>query len=341
MKTNYTIDLLRGIAIILVILVHTFAYYFHYATEIIFYIPVVDHIARSGVPIFIFISGFVLSLKYWDNFKVKTFYKKRFLKILPPYLFFCFVYVVIPRLIDGMPIDFTFEDFLNIFFDPFRIFYHFWYIGVIISIYLFYPLLLKIFKRFKDHLFYALLASIFIQIIYNIFLPSIIDALEPLRNLYILYKFLFWFLFYIFLRYIAFFVLGVYISRNYDRIRLKVKYLYISIIPVITLIIMGEFINKFALEPFFSISIIVFFLSLLINKRSIFLEEVSKYSYGIYLIHALILFYIGNTLIQYSNYWFFYVYTFILTLSISFIIIYGLSKIPKSHFILGYSLTRE
>jgi peptidoglycan/LPS O-acetylase OafA/YrhL len=239
-------------------------------------------------------------------------------------------------LIDQSPIEFIFEDFLNIFFDPLQVFYHFWYIGIITSIYLFYPLLLKIFKRFKDHLFHVLLVSILIQIIYDIFLPTIVNNLETLQESFFLYYYLKWLLQYLFFRFIAFFTLGVYISKNYDKIILKIKFLYLSIIPIIIYTIINEFVFREALEPFFSIFIILFFLSLLINKRSYFLEEISKYSYGIYLIHGLILFYIGSTLIQYSNYWFFYLYAFILTFSISFIIIYSLSKIPKSQYLIGY-----
>ncbi|MFX0024310.1 MAG: acyltransferase family protein [Candidatus Hermodarchaeota archaeon] len=267
---------------------------------------------------------------------MKTFYKKRFIKIFPPYLFFCFLYIVIPPLIDGRSIVFSFEVFLNIFFDPWNFFYHFWYIALIISFYLFYPLLVRIFVKFKDRLFLILIISIFIQIIYRIYLIPIVFSLRSLSELLILYKVLNWLLEYLFLRYIAFFVLGVYISHNYEKLILNGKYLYLSIIPVIIFNILSEFVYREYLEPFFSFSIIVLFLFLLKNKRSKFLEGISKYSYGMYLLHGIVLTYMGRTLNIYFNSWFFYLYAFILTLSISYIIIYGLSKIPKSHYFLGY-----
>ncbi len=335
METNYSFNSLRTIALFQVILIHVFAYYSFRATETLFYIPILDHIVQSGVPIFIFLSGFALSSKYWDNFSIKTFYKKRFIRVWPPYLFYCFLYSILHPLINGMAIEFSLEDFINIFFDPWNFFYHFWYIALISSFYLFYPLLVKIFKRFKENLFIVLLVSILIQSVYRIVLPLINISLGSLSESFIIFKIIYWPLKYFFFSYIALFTLGVYVSKNLDKIILKHKFFYLSIIPVIIFTIISEFIMREHLEPFFSISIILFYLSFLINRRILFLEVISKYSYGIYLIHAIVLVCISRSLNLYFNYWFFYLYAFILTFSISFIIIYGLSKIPKSQGLIG------
>ncbi|MFX1363457.1 MAG: acyltransferase family protein [Promethearchaeota archaeon] len=114
-------------------LIHIFTYYFQFATTTNPFIEFLDQIVQLAVPIFIFISGFTLSLKYWEEFSILTFYKKRFKKILFPYLFFCFVYIIIPSIIERKPIEFSSEELLNILFDPWEFCYLFWVIALISS----------------------------------------------------------------------------------------------------------------------------------------------------------------------------------------------------------------
>ncbi|MFX1569927.1 MAG: acyltransferase [Promethearchaeota archaeon] len=335
MKINYSISSLRAIAIIQVLLIHVFSYYFHSATSTIFLIPFFDQIIQSAVPIFIFISGYTLSLRYWENFSIKTFYKKRFKNIIFPYAFFSTLYIVIPSLIDGTPIIFDFEDFLNILFDPWNFYYVFWYIALISSFYIFYPLLLKIFLCYKNQLFLVLMASILIQIVYRYFHFFIIISLESLSNFIVLYKFLYWILNYSFLRFISYFVLGVYICKNYSKLDSNRKFIYLLTIPVFIFATLGAIINSYIFEPFFSIFIILIYLVFLLNKQNFFLETTAKYSFGMYLIHALIMDYVVRLLDLSFNYWYFYLFSFVLTFTFSISIIFGLSKVPKSHYLIG------
>ncbi len=335
METFNSISSLRAIAIFQVVILHVFSLYIHYATESIFYIPFVFQIVSSGVPLFIFISGFNLSFKYWDDFSVITFYKKRFKNLLFPYAFFCIIYILLPSVIERKSIDFSYEDFINILFNPGKFFYHFWFIGLISSFYLFYPLFVKIFIKFKDNLFYVLLVSVFIQIIWMKTRVFVIYNLEILRNIIFLYDLLFWLINYLFLRQISYFVLGVYISKNLFRISSNSKFLYTLIIPIILLPLLNIILHEVTLSVLLNISIILFYFVLLGERENIFLKLTAKYSFGIYLIHALVLHYVVKTLNMVFNYWYFYLYTIIITFSISFTIIYGLSKLPKSHYFIG------
>ena len=87
MKRDITIDIAKGIGIILVVLGHvitlksinSFIYYFH-------------------MPLFFFISGEALHYSYKNNITLKDFIKKRAKTILTPYFVFsiiCFLYWII------------------------------------------------------------------------------------------------------------------------------------------------------------------------------------------------------------------------------------------------------
>ncbi|MFX1350560.1 MAG: acyltransferase family protein [Promethearchaeota archaeon] len=185
----------------------------------------------SGTNFYIFFR-FQFVLEILGRFFDKTFYKKGFKNILVPYAFFCFLYVIIPPIIENKPIDFSIEDFLNILFDPWNFVYHLWFIALITSFYLFYPLFVKLFIRFENSLFFVFLVSILIQIIWHLGLIFIISGLERIRDFLIIYKFCYWFFYYLFLRYISYFVLGVYINKNHFKLAAKKKFFVFSIIPI-------------------------------------------------------------------------------------------------------------
>ena len=91
------IDYLRCFAILAVIYIHTAA-----ATTRVDEIPNLDlfpviyleNLAQFAVPLFICISGFVLYLSYKPSEGVRSFYRKRYMRIIPPYLLFSAVYLI-------------------------------------------------------------------------------------------------------------------------------------------------------------------------------------------------------------------------------------------------------
>lgn len=81
-------DILRGIAIFGVILIHIIGSSFHFwnkGSQTWFIFLTLDQMFRFSVPLFVFISGYTLYSKYKDNFKYLEFYTRRVLKVLPWY----------------------------------------------------------------------------------------------------------------------------------------------------------------------------------------------------------------------------------------------------------------
>ncbi|HCN51699.1 MAG TPA: acyltransferase [Chryseobacterium sp.] len=92
----YGLDHLRAAAIILVLMYH------YRAFEHPLWIDSVGRFGWTGVDLFFVLSGFLISgqlFKEMDakgSLRLKTFYIKRFFRIIPPYLFTLFLYFAIP-----------------------------------------------------------------------------------------------------------------------------------------------------------------------------------------------------------------------------------------------------
>ena len=90
-----------------------------------------------AVPIFFFISGLVLTLRYKDGLNVKLFYKKRFRYLIPAYFFWSIITVSLVRGVSLQSlVDILTGDSPGI-----------WFLFVLFELYLIFPILLKICKR--------------------------------------------------------------------------------------------------------------------------------------------------------------------------------------------------
>src|SRR4030042_5443803 len=82
------LDVLRGVSIIGVILIHIIGSSFHFwdedSTVWTVIIPI-DQFFRFSVPLFVFISGYTLYSKYARDFKYWKFYSRRAARVLPWY----------------------------------------------------------------------------------------------------------------------------------------------------------------------------------------------------------------------------------------------------------------
>lgn len=123
----------------------------------VFHIPVlsgiklfdfIQSIGYGGVDIFLFLSGFGMyfaMLKYGNN--LKTYYKKRFLRIMPE---FWFVLVIVFIL----QMDYSLDSFCNLIWDATTLRYWIgephpmWFISFIIVLYTIYPFYFKLFKKY-------------------------------------------------------------------------------------------------------------------------------------------------------------------------------------------------
>lgn len=127
-------------------------------------------VAHFAVPVFIFMSGWVLALRYSGAYLLRTYYRRRARTILPPYLFFTALYLLIPVegaiRIASLPGPGAAVEALLMGTAA----YHLWFFVVIIQLYLLYPLIIQgydVFDRAGAALF-LLFALLFCQVLWNV-----------------------------------------------------------------------------------------------------------------------------------------------------------------------------
>ena len=148
-------DYLRAFAILAVLAIHVSAGFtaIPAINSLMIVNVVIDIFTHYAVPLFIFISGFVLYLKYNRNYSVRSFAKKRFLRIIPPYLIFTTFYLLFgickTKILTGM---YAWPSILQILYAYFAAgaFYHLWFFLIIIELYLLYPVITRCYHFFAD-----------------------------------------------------------------------------------------------------------------------------------------------------------------------------------------------
>lgn len=184
----YYLDLLRCIAILMVILLHSISTFLNpklYGSASYFPFLTVNAFTRIGVPIFLMISGALL-LSSESASDMGKFYKKRIPHLLIPLLFWNAAYFVYNYLM-GQQV-----------FDPALLFskalvsgtkYHLWYMYTMLAIYLVVPFLKIIADRCTDRqLWWLVLLMTFgttVRPFINITTPLYLYLFDPLFNGYI------------------------------------------------------------------------------------------------------------------------------------------------------------
>lgn len=288
-KKDYWLDNLRAIATIAVICLHVSAPIVQKFEELPLLTwqigNILDSAVRFCVPVFFMISGALLLNR---DYQLQEFFKKRIYRIVLPFLFWSVVYVVYDSFIVGAkPV--VFSGFLKkLAMDLLHgAEYHLWFIYVLIGLYLFVPILRGWIKNSSElELKYFILIWV-ITILYGV--PVVNQYLPNISLLS-------------FSGYIGYFVLGYYLFK-YGTTK---KYLIFGFILI-------GFLST-ALGTFFASTIksnlVVYFYGYLtfnvaISSVGVFLliknyefkskivkkglAIISKYSFGIYLSHILVL----------------------------------------------------
>jgi peptidoglycan/LPS O-acetylase OafA/YrhL len=364
-KYHHEIDLLRGLAIISLIITHICSYCFAIKginAIVLINIPVVIF-SRFAVPVFVFISGFVLYLKYARDLNYKDFYKKRFLKIIPPYIIFSILYYFYNGfVIKNM--SFNIKDLVYQIITA-KAHIHLWYLLLIIQLYLLFPFILKIYLKIKRKNLFVLVIFI-IQITWRIIHPEIKEKLEcSVCNVFQLFLRDVIFDRRFFLSQIAYLIFGFYLSTNINFIKkhiLNITAVMIIIIAIaINSLIYVRGINIYDSIPniptsfmipvriinifLFTATIVILyqianrFINYSVKIQLIkTIKEYGLHSYGIYLIHAGIISILSVFLLkaglEYSNI-LFYVLLLIATIPLSYYISMYISKLPYSEYVIG------
>ncbi|MCW3117047.1 MAG: hypothetical protein JWM28_1129 [Chitinophagaceae bacterium] len=168
------LDGLRGLAILLVVLYHNFAF-----------LPFLNY-GWLGVDLFFVISGFLITQILMDTRNArnyfKNFYARRILRIFPLYYFFLFLFLIILPSFRGFPLDmsyyqknqFWFWTYLQNWTLIFRYneksnaLNHFWSLAVEEQYYLIWPFIIVLFKKPKTLLIFCfgLLAGVIMARLY-------------------------------------------------------------------------------------------------------------------------------------------------------------------------------
>lgn len=267
---------------------------------------VYDSMVRCCVPLFVMITGALLLAKEID---LKFFFQKRFMRIVIPFIFWSFVYVVI-RIFRKEEADFLTALWNSNFWERLltnSISFHLWYVYMLIGLLFFIPILNKWVRYCSEKEILYFLAiwqiSIFAS---NTFIQ---------RDLKLIY----------FSGYVGYLVLGYYLAcaekYRIGNLRLKTggellisnKLIWGIVIAIAFLatifgtyfssITIGKFNGQFYeyLMPNVLFAAIAVFLLIksYILKNKILLKTIhflDKYSYGIYLVHIFVLTYFRTSL---------------------------------------------
>ncbi len=341
------LDSLRAIAVIAVIVIHVSSPVVnmtygrnmaHWWTGNFF-----DSAVRFAVPLFLMISGAMLLS---TGYEIKTFYKKRFVRVLIPFLFWMVVYWIFRYFTLPGSKPHGFSDIIVWAGDIFMregISKHFWFVYMIVFSYLITPFIGMFVRKLKPEMLVFLLAAWIL--IVSISKDFSVDMYGWRGNL--LHKFFIYFL------YSGYMVLGYYlynifyVSRN---IRLTAWILYL--VTVCIAFFMTFYSSKLkgrldlSIYNYFSLNTMVQSIAIFVAMKGTSVSKkipraiqqtLSNYSYGIYLVHILVIgiFYRNGIFWTMSHPLISVPLVVILTAVTSFTVIFLLRKIPFGKFISG------
>ncbi len=137
-------DVIRVLAVFLVMLIHSAASLLTEWNKVSFdywmWGNAYDSLARGSVPLFVMLSGALILGKQEDT---RTFFKKRFSRLLFPFMFWATVYINWRIFYSGevLPVHRIITEF---FTGP--VFYHLWYLYMVMGLYLITPVLRKLLR---------------------------------------------------------------------------------------------------------------------------------------------------------------------------------------------------
>jgi len=281
-KKLYWIENARTAALISVILLHVAGQGLYSKTPVpapAWVVAAFFESFRFGVPVFIMITGALVLSK---EIEVVQFYKTRFHKIVLPFITFSLIYIAatfgIEKLIsEGLTQDliwYTYKGFIN------GAFYHLWYVYLLINLYVITPILQIIIKRLDKKNLEILLGIWLIYIIsYGYNSGGLFDN-KLIMN---------------FLGYTGYYISGYYVLKYLKPSRLLGILLFTAgLLSTFVLTYSSKTLTYYeynTLNVFFEAAGMFIFLKA--AKKNYKLRKtrnfINKYSYTVYLLHAMIL----------------------------------------------------
>ena len=299
-----------------------------------FFLSSLSYLSAPGIGLFFMISGALL-LPIQSG--TKYFFKKRFIKIVIPALFWSLFYLGIETIFTGNPIEI--RTILSIPFstqgNPVL-----WFIYTLVGLYLLSPILSKwlLVTSIREIKFYLGLWGI--------------TLCFPILNYFVSINTSNTGILYYFSGYVGYFILGYYLRTYPDRISwmILVPALLASLACPIICKLCQIKVNFYDLFWYLSIFVViqcVFWWKLLYSEKQInidskilrYITELSKMTFGIYLVHIFIMRNIlwhWDVLLSINNYYLQTAIIMILSFFLSTVCTYLISLLPKAEYIIGY-----
>lgn len=327
MKRVYYFDFLRAFAILSVVLMHSVAPYIRDLDNYSWaYVNFIDSIVRYSVPLFIMISGALLLSK--KDLKISMFIKKRFTRILLPTVVWSLLYIYLYK---NISFDFTIvKVLLN---GP--VYYHMWFMYMLISLYIAYPLLWGYVQKVnKFNIIYILIAW-FLMVSIEPALQRFYGINIGIRSEVLTY-------------YMGYFLLGYFLTTYNFKFKYSKIFYGVTSLIIIALTAYGTaLLSETKLNLYFygnvSPNVIILSMTVYLFFKEVdfqniytkfpflhtFILHLSNTSLGIYLLHPIILNYIRHNshFMSYDHAHFLQILiSWLGTISISFLIIYLIRK---------------
>lgn len=300
------LDLLRVISIVCMVMLHVSgvgmqspigSYDWHVCN-------VYDGVTHFCVPVFAMISGAFL-LDPAREYSLKKLYKVKILRIVTAFAFWSLFYAVIDTVKSTKPFG---KELFTFFITSFlKGKFHLWFMFMIAGLYMLTPLLRKFTENKKLTEYFFLLCGVFMFVLPNISLVSFSSDVDNVAS-YINEKFNMDFVF----GYTFYYVAGFYLKQYSLPSKLKTL-LYILgplsavAIPVLTYFFSVEYgKNYFVFYAFQSPFIALLSMWLFVLFKDLFTKKslgeksskvisfLSKYSFGVYLVHAVFIDFLGD-----------------------------------------------
>ncbi|MFI3322559.1 MAG: acyltransferase family protein [Rikenellaceae bacterium] len=346
------LDFTRAIACFMVILVHACEFFYvgdigNFSDDEIFWANFIDSALRACVPIFVMMSSYLL-LPLKDE--LEPFLKKRFTRVLIPFVVWSILYATIPILWGGLDATGVKESLLRLTHNFNMASGHLWYIYMFIGIYLFMPIISPWLKTAKKrHIEYFLLLW-FLSTFYHYIKHLTGDEFGILGQCYWNEFYTLWY----FSGHLGYVVLAYYIREYLNLTTSK------SLMIGLPLFLIGWAITYISFDYFYpsngdfytielgwrfctpNVAISTFALFIMFKcikcdnaKVSTVVSDISKLSYGMYLAHIFMLNFVYSFLSEISNIPFKIISIAIVTYLLSYLLIKILSFFPKSKYIVG------
>jgi peptidoglycan/LPS O-acetylase OafA/YrhL len=320
------INLVRGVAILAIVAIHTTGYFTTIKGSSALSVPLFSlnyFFGLFAVPLFIFISGFVLATNYNEKINIRQFYIKRFKSVLIPYLVFSFIAFAIFSTWYG---QISLSDFVIylVLFD--NVSYYF-FIGLIVTLYLLFPIIIKgyLYLEKRNLARWFVICAFVGQVAYELFYLYIWAPMTVTGSyIWIIQR-------EVFITVIFFFILGIYFSRNYENIINYLNWKTVASTFILSLILgilsvelwlppLRSMFNHVTdvsatgviLSPIFCSVFFVALIGILLKvKTNVILNSLGENSYIIYLSHAFFQLWIAQSLIVPASDWSFYILLYV------------------------------